>query len=184
MVRLSALSMGELIDKTKSWIKKLVIDLNLCPFAAQVFNNDLIRYKVFESALDDEKLIGFFEELKLLKKIGPKKASTSFILYPTGLDDFEKYLDFLGKAEFILKETKMDNTFQLASFHPNYQFEGTQKNDISNATNQSPYPMLHILRINQVSQAIDSHPDINAIPVDNIKKLEKLGIEGLKGLLS
>ena len=174
--------MATLIEQTKSWIEKIVIVLNLCPFAKVVFDKNLINYKLVESDNEDQQLIGYFEELKLLKKAGPKAIATSMILYPSGLEDFQSFLDFFAKAEFVLSESKMDQTFQLAGFHPEYQFEGTEKSDIENATNQSPCPMIHILRVHQVSKAVDTHPNVNAIPEENIKTLKALGKEELEKL--
>lgn len=174
--------MATLIEQTKKWIEQIVIDLNLCPFAKTVFDKDVIHYKIVESNSSDDHLIGLFDELKLLKKVGPKTMATSMVLFPSGVNDFESFLDLFAKAEFILEESKMDQTFQLAGFHPNYQFEGTQPEDIGNATNQSPYPMIHILRVNQVTKAINSYDDIESIPTNNIKTLEALGKEKLDEL--
>jgi len=175
--------MATLIDQTKNWIEKFVIGLNLCPFAKPVFDKDQIRYITVDSEKEDDQIIAFFGELKLLKKIGPKDAATSFVIFSNGLNNFDEYLTFHAKAEFILAEAKMDQTFQLASFHPDYQFEGTEKGDIENATNQSPYPMIHILRVKQVSAAIEQYPDTMTIPEKNIETLKELGKEGLEEIL-
>jgi len=176
--------MALLINKTKDWIEKVVIGLNLCPFAKVVFDKELINYKTVESENTDDQLVGFFEELKLLKKAGQKQIATSFLLYPNGVEDFQTFLKLFSQAEFVLEETKMNQTFQLAGFHPDYQFEGTEKEDIENATNQSPIPMIHILRLHQVTKAIETHPDVDAIPKDNIEKLKALGKEKFKDIWS
>ena len=34
------------IQQTKNWVEKIVIGLNLCPFASQPFQNDAIEYTV------------------------------------------------------------------------------------------------------------------------------------------
>jgi len=171
------------IEKTKVWIDKFVIGLNLCPFAKAVFDKDQIRYLVNEAESNDELLIAFYQELLLLKKIGPKTAATSFIILPNAFSDFTQYLDFYAQAEFVLKESKFDQTFQLAGFHPDYIFQNSEADDIENATNRSPYPMIHILRVKQVTKAIDTHPDVESIPETNMNTLKELGQSGLDNII-
>jgi hypothetical protein len=71
---------------------------------------------------------------------------------------------------------------QIASFHPEYQFEGTRPDDIGNATNRSPYPTLHLLREASIERAVQSFGDTDAISAANIATLERLGPEGLEAL--
>jgi len=174
--------MDQLINKTKNWIDQFVIGLNLCPFAKAVYDKDQIRYTVNESESNDELLISFYNELLLLKKIGPKDAATGFYIFPNAFSDFESFLDFYAQAEFVLKESKLEQTFQLAGFHPKYLFAESAEEDIENATNRSPYPMIHILRVKQVSKAIDTYPDVSAIPENNIETLKELGPDGVKNI--
>ncbi|MBT8133793.1 MAG: DUF1415 domain-containing protein, partial [Gammaproteobacteria bacterium] len=42
-----------------------------------------------------------------------------------------------------------------------------------------PYPMLHLIRESSLEKAISSYPDIEQVPVNNIKKLREIGFEAL-----
>jgi hypothetical protein len=78
---------------------------------------------------------------------------------------------------------KKDGKFQLASFHPAYQFAGTKEGDPTNYTNRSPLPLIHIIRTEEVADAIASHPDIDSVPLANKAKMRELGVEQLRAML-
>ena len=71
---------------------------------------------------------------------------------------------------------------QLASFHPQFQFDGTEPDDIGNYTNRAPFAMLHLLREESVERAVEAFPEAESIFEQNIATLEKLGPEGWKAL--
>ena len=99
------------------------------------------------------------------------------------LQDFEDYNDFLEVADGLLRVLHLEGEVQIASFHPQYRFEGTGADDIGNATNRSPYPMLHLLREDSIARAVDAYGDTSAISAANIATLEKLGAAGLRALM-
>jgi uncharacterized protein len=70
----------------------------------------------------------------------------------------------------------------VASFHPQFQFDGTEADDVTNATNRAPYPTLHLLREDSVERAVAAFPNAEAvmekIVETNIATLEKLGAAG------
>lgn len=168
------------IEKTKSWIEKFVIALNLCPFANHPFVNNKIRYKL-EETKDLEQLVKtLIEELSFLQKKQNEAVETTLIIHPNLLNDFLDYNDFRGVVEAVLEENEWVGIFQVATFHPDYQFAGEHQNSPSNFVTRSPFPMLHILREESVEKAIDSHPDTDLIPDENIQKLNELGIDGIK----
>jgi uncharacterized protein len=49
---------------------------------------------------------------------------------------------------------------------------------MGNATNRSPYPMLHLLREESVERAVEAFPEAETIFETNIRTLEALGPEG------
>lgn len=111
-----------------------------------------------------------------------EQATTLFVL-PVGFELFDDYLDLLALAEALLEDLGYAGVLQIASFHPQYQFEGTELNDVSNWTNRAPYPILHLLKEESVSKAVDAHTDPDAIPENNIRTLDKLGLNGVLSLL-
>jgi len=163
------------ITQTKSWIKQFVIAHNLCPFAGQPFAEELIKYVLIESE-DIEVLVETtFLECIALKNISPSEIETTLIIHPNLLNDFDAYLGLVEQLQEDLHKLELEGIVQIASFHPEYQFDGTQLNDAENFTNRSPYPMIHILRENSVEKAINLHPNAEAIPSKNIETMNRLG---------
>jgi hypothetical protein len=171
----------QLIACTQHWVSEFVISHNICPFAKREFDKGNIHYKVvFDNKLEDQlqALILACTELDT-----DLSKETSLIIYPNGLDDFEHYLDFLEIANALLQKQQYEGVYQLASFHPDYCFEGVDENDASNFTNRSPYPMLHLLRETSLEKALASYPNPEEIPQRNIEYTRELGVTQLKALL-
>ncbi|MGE0634297.1 MAG: DUF1415 domain-containing protein [Pseudobdellovibrionaceae bacterium] len=180
------LDSNSVISKTKTWIEKTIIGLNLCPFAKAVQIKNQIRYRVSEAANTDELLRDLISELRAIFQADPEKVDTGLLIHPYVLNDFLDYNDFLDIVDAALEEMNLVGIIQVASFHPQYQFAGTQKEDRENYTNRSPYPMLHFLREESVSKAVDGYPDVDLIPTRNIETLNSLDqdhFERLKSLL-
>ena len=155
-----------LIDNTKKWIQDVVIGCNFCPFAAKEVKQGTVRYHVEEDDDLNACLQVFLNECELLDT--NPEIETTIIILPIGFDEFEDYLDLVECAEEILEENGYEGTYQVATFHPNYCFEGEEADDASNFTNRSPYPMLHILREESVERALERYPDAEGIPQRNI----------------
>lgn len=168
------------IQITQNWIKEVVIGLQLCPFAKQVFDDDLIRYCVSDAETELDLLVDLEVELKWLSN--NQQTRTAFIIHPNILIDFDSYNQFLYKAEELLMVRGLEDEFQIASFHPQYQFANTQVNSAENFTNRSPLPMLHLLRQSDVTQALEFYPDIDNVPQQNIERMQKLGYHNLQKL--
>jgi hypothetical protein len=73
-------------------------------------------------------------------------------------------------------------TLQIASFHPGYQFAGTDADDITNCTNRSPYPTLHLLREDSVDAAVAAFPEADQVYLRNVETLRRLGAKGWTAL--
>ena len=163
------------ITKTKTWVEKVVIGLNLCPFAKPVFAKNQIKF-VFSEAKDTQTLTAdLAKELIFLTGIEGDDTETTILVHPFVLKDFGDYMDYVELANDIVYQLNLEGVLQIASFHPDYQFEGTEKEDLENYTNRSPYPMLHIIREDTIEKAIKSYPNVEAIPQQNIKKVKSLG---------
>ena len=155
----------------------MVIGLNLCPFATGVFRKGQVKFVVSEATDDEMLLADLVKEIDYLVNTSPETTDTTLLIHPHVMSNFEDYIDFLDIAE-----AELEGIIQIASFHPDYQFFGTEKDDVTNYTNRSPYPILHLLREESLSKAIDSHPDPEGIPEKNIELMERLGLEKVKDL--
>jgi len=163
---------------TEQWLEKAVIGLNLCPFAKAVHVKKQVRYVVSEATSPEELLEDLIKELEFLAAEDAEVVDTTLLIHPLVLQDFEDYNEFLDVADAALEELKLDGELQVASFHPEYQFADTDKNDISNYTNRSPYPTLHLLREASIDRAVEAFPEAADIFEKNIETMEKLGHEG------
>lgn len=172
------------IDATRTWLERAVIGLNLCPFAKGVHLKQQIRW-VESAATDADALLDdLVRELRLLADADPETLETTLLVHPQALQDFDDYNQFLDVADAALDALGLAGTLQVASFHPCYRFEGTAPDDITNATNRSPHPTLHLLREASIERAVDSLDDANEIVERNLDTLRRLGPEGWRRLLS
>lgn len=170
---------SQFIERTKAWLEQTVIGLNLCPFAKAPYMKQQIRYQV-SMARDAKTLLADLRvELLFLMGADPFEVETSLLIHPFVLQDFVAYKSFLDLADAAIAELDLEGELQVASFHPDYQFAGTQPQDVENFTNRSPYPMLHILREDSIERAIKTYPNVENIPDRNIQLLRSLGAEDL-----
>ncbi len=167
---------------TQQWLERAVIGLNLCPFAKSVHVNGRIRYLVSAAATPELLLKDLAHELLSLQRADPDEQETTLLIHPLVLTDFLDFNDFLGAADALLEDLELTGELQIASFHPDYQFAGTEIDDISNYSNRAPYPTLHLLRESSIERAIATMEDTDAIYEANLLTLEKLGLEGWQAL--
>ena len=170
------------IRHTKKWLSTVVIAHGLCPFAKQEFDNGRIHYAVIETESLEAQLEQLVLECQALDNDPARE--TSLLIFPRALSDFQDYLDLLELATALLKAQDYEGIYQLASFHPNYRFEGAGFNDPANYTNRSPYPMLHILKEASVEKALKTYPNPEKIPERNIELIRDLGLKFMQGLLA
>ena len=164
------------------WLERAVIGLNLCPFAKGVHAKGQIHYLV-SAATDAEALAqDLRRELADLAAAPAEVRDTTLLMAPDCLQDFLEFNDFLGVAEDVLEELDLDGTLQIASFHPQFQFAGTDAGDVTNCTNRAPYPTLHLLREDSIDRAVQAYPEAEAIYERNMEVLEQLGMPGWQAL--
>jgi hypothetical protein len=170
------------IAETRAWVDRAVIGLNLCPFAKAVRVKDQIRYVVTDATDTDALLEALREELHLLADADPQQVETTLLIHPGVLAEFLDFNDFLDVADAALEELGYASVLQVVSFHPQYQFAGTPADDVTNATNRSPYPTLHLLREESIDRAVAAFPEAESIYERNIVALRALGPEGWAAL--
>lgn len=181
-VGLTQESIRQVESETLHWLERAVIGLNLCPFAKAVLVKDQIHFAVSQ-ATDVEALLTDLEhELVQLAGIAPEVRDTTLLMAPRCLQDFLDFNDFLVLADRLLSSLRLDGELQIASFHPDFQFAGTALDDVTNCTNRTPYPTLHLLRESSIDRAVQAFPHAEMIYEENIKTLETLGFEGWQAL--
>jgi hypothetical protein len=169
---------------TRQWLERAVIGLNLCPFAKGVHLKQQIRW-VESTATEPKTLLqDLVHELQRLAAADPEWLDTTLLVHPHALQDFLDYNDFLDVADAAIEELGLEGVLQIASFHPQYQFEGTAEDDVENFSNRSPYPTLHLLREDSIARAVAAFPEAEAIYERNIETLQKLGATGWRRLMT
>jgi uncharacterized protein len=158
----------EVIERTRRWIDRVVIGLNLCPFARRVFEADLIRYTVTGARDAAELLVILDKETHRLAAEPRAAVETTLLIHPDALTDFLAFNDFLADADRLIDSRRLRGVIQIASFHPCYQFEGAAPDDVENGTNRSPFPMLHLLREESITEVASDPQVLLGIPRRNI----------------
>nr|WP_150561353.1 DUF1415 domain-containing protein [Pandoraea bronchicola] len=166
------------IAATRHWLTRAVIGLNLCPFAKAVHVKDQIRYVVSAARDREGALLDLERELQWLAEADPQTIDTTLLILPHALLDFHEYNDTLFFAERMLRQLHLEGELQIASFHPDYQFEGTDPDDAENYTNRSPYPILHLLRESSIDRAVEAFPEAETIFARNEALMRKMGAAG------
>jgi hypothetical protein len=177
-------SRAEVERKTLGWVKDFVIGLNLCPFARPLVASDALRVTVCEATDDESVAVTLLDEIERIQKASEAEIATTLVVLTNALQRFDDYLAFLDGAQQLLEEMDLLGVLQLASFHPDYQFAGEPIAAASHFTNRAPFPMIHVLREDMVTRALETYPNPEQIPERNSQKLEDLGRERLQQMLT
>ncbi len=170
------------IALTRAWVEQAVIGLRLCPFAKPVHVNGQIDYRV-SRATDGEMLSrDLLSAMQALMDIPADITDTCLLIHPWVLSEFTDYNDYLDVADALLDDAGLTGVLQIASFHPDYRFAGTEPDDITNCTNRSPFPTLHLLREDSLDKATTAFPDASEIVDRNLDTLRRLGHPGWAAL--
>ena len=170
----------EAIEQTKRWIVDVVVACNFCPFASKVVKQQTIFYKVENSNDLAVCLAALLNEAARLDD--EINIETIFLIFPNSFETFDAYLDLVADAEDLLIEKGYEGIYQLASFHPLYQFADSTEKDAANYTNRSIYPMLHLLRESSIDKALENYKDPENIPTNNINFAREKGLVYMKML--
>ena len=166
----------------RRWLERAVIGLNLCPFAKSVHVKGQVHYVVSDATAWDGLLADLERELLALVQADPAERDTTLLMAPQALHDFVEFNAFTQQAERLLAGLGLEGQLQLASFHPDFQFAGTDPDDITNFTNRAPYPTLHLLREASIDRAVQAFPEASAIYDANMDTLRRLGRPGWDAL--
>jgi hypothetical protein len=170
------------VRDTREWLERAVIGLNLCPFAKAVHVKGQVHYAVSSATHPRQVLDDLAVELEGLLAQDAAVRETTLLIVPGSLHNFLDFNDFLAQADRLLRKRRLEGVVQLASFHPGYQFAGTEADDITNFTNRSPYPTIHLLREASIDRAVEALAQPDAIYEANMQTLRTLGPEGWDAL--
>ena len=173
---------ADVVAAMREWIEKAVIGLNLCPFAKAVYVKNQVRFVVSTARHLDGLLEDLDRELDFLAAANPDEIDTTLLIHPTLLPDFLDFNDFMQLADAAVGEHGLEGVIQIASFHPHFQFEGTEPEDLGNYTNRAPFPTLHLLREASIERAVAAFPEAETIYARNIESLNALGLSGWQAL--
>ncbi|WJG27436.1 DUF1415 family protein [Vibrio furnissii] len=156
------------------WLDDVVIGLNLCPFAAKPQRNQQIKIYVSNATREEELLQDILDQLLELDTKAPQELETTLVVVPDMLHDFTDYNFFIDWVEALIRQQDWEGVFQVATFHPNYYFAGTEPDDAENLTNRAPYPIFHLIREESMEKVLKHYPNPEAIPDTNIQRVSSL----------
>src|SRR5437588_10795135 len=90
------------IAETSAWLDRVVIGLDLCPYAPAVRRQGRVRI-VHTDATEVEALLeAFCDEVRRLLETPAGEVETTLLVHPRVLLDFDDYNDFLDVADAAL----------------------------------------------------------------------------------
>lgn len=176
------LTLNDAESQVWQWLDDVVIGLNLCPFAKKPRQKQQIKVRICDADNDQQLITDFMDELEFIRQVDANETDTSVFVITNLLADFDRYLDYLALANMTISQMGLEGDFQLASFHPQYQFEGTLPSDKENLTNTAPFPIIHIIREATVEKVLKLYPNPELIPEHNINRVEALSDDEVQRL--
>lgn len=170
------------LDDTRRWLERAVVGLNLCPFAKAVLVKGQVHFAATPADEPGAILDAFSQELDALLAREASERDTTLLVVPQGMDDFLTFLDLVARAERMVRKRGLDGVVQVAHFHPRFVFAGEDEDAITNFTNRSPHPTLHLLREDSLDRAVAAFPDAADIYEANMRRLQELGRQGWDAL--
>ena len=166
----------------RDWLEQIVVGMNVCPFASPVMRAGGLDLRMspahdLEGAYQD----ALRASVDLLA-MDEDKPATTLVAFPDAGMSFADFLDVVAALRGTLSESGADGILQVATFHPDYVFDGEPEGDPSHWTNRAPCALVHLLRESDVLLAVESHPNVEAIPARNIEHFRALGTERLANL--
>jgi len=163
---------------TRRWVERVVIGLELCPFAAEPLRDGRVRFAASAASSAEDLANDLAEELARIDRTPTRELETTLLVHPDALSDFDDFNAFLDVGDLLLEKLGLLGEIQIVGFHPAYRFAGADPDDPANATNRSPHAMLHLLREESIARATRLHPDPDGIPARNVARLRALDALG------
>jgi uncharacterized protein len=171
------------LQATRLWVERVVVGLNLCPFAERVLKPGRIAFELSNAQTIETFLEDAVASARKLVRSERNSVETTLLIYPKAPADFYEFYDWVGASQELFQSLHFDGVLQVVAFHPKFEFEGSTTEEVTHYTNRSPYPMLHFLREESVTEVAESHPDLLQIPQNNIAKLNQVGLPHIEQLV-
>ena len=171
----------QVVSVVRLWVNSMVVDMNLCPFAKRELVKNRVRFSLTEAITEEQLLMALQAELEWLNS--ESMVETTLLIHPKVLQEFSDYNQFLDLADSLLVQMGLEGIYQIASFHPDYQFAGAGPDDAENYTNRSPFPLLHLIREESLERVIADYPDVDEVPSRNIELMNSLGNKKLQAVM-
>lgn len=178
----------EIITKQiQQWVNDFIVTLNICPFAQHEIMQNRVKIMVARPKKIELALDALMQEINWLDE--HSETETTLMVFPTLFKTFHQYLDFIDLAESLMADQGCEGIYQVATFHPDYCFAGVEQDDVSNYTNRSPYPMVHILRESSIEKAVEFYQkqhnaSTEEIPTNNIALMASLGEKEIQSIIN
>lgn len=170
------------VKRLEAWASRVVVDLNLCPFAAPVVAEERVRYVVCRCKDPLGVLDAIKAESDLLKVTDEKEVATTVIAVTECMQHFEAFNNFTQTLEDIFEQDeKYCDDIMPAWFHPGNQWHGTTKDDPLNYDKRAPYPVINLLRTPTVDSLIELGATSDILD-NNSATLARVGIDYLRSL--
>lgn len=164
------------------WLDEVVIGLNLCPFAKKPRANQQIRVCISEVTTDNEFVDVIIKELSRLDNHNAKELETTLVAVDSLFQHFDDFLEAINLVETIIDQFGYRGTYQVAHFHPQYQFDGTTPDDRENLTNKAPCAIFHLIREESMERVLKQYPNPESIFENNIQAVSTLSQQQLENL--
>lgn len=153
-----------------SWFEKVIIDLNLCPFAKGPWDEGSYIIEVSDQVEFPKRLDqainhitkNFFENERL---------ETSFLVFPNCHENFIKFYNFSAMLEEKIREKGLSDLVQVVAFHPEFRFEGEKASSRGNVVNRSPYPLIHFLKTRSMDEIVKKYGEDIGVEISLKNKL-------------
>ncbi|ALP52467.1 hypothetical protein Tel_04510 [Candidatus Tenderia electrophaga] len=175
---------AQVIAAARCWVEQVVLKHNFCPFAHKPVRNNALRYVVSQAGDTDRLVQDLIDELLLLRDADHGRTATTLLVTPDCLREFDAYNRFLDLVDVLIAQFNLQGVIQVASFHPDYQFADLDPDDVRNYTNRTPFPMFHLILEADIERARADYPDVGRIPEDNMRLLQRLGLEAARRQLA
>ena len=100
---MSDLSSDQVLARTRAWLERAVIGLNLCPFANGAYLKNQVRIVVSDAKHLDGFLDTLDAEIQHLRETPASVTDTTLLVHPGLFADFLVFNDFLNVVDAVLE---------------------------------------------------------------------------------
>jgi hypothetical protein len=163
------------------WFNKVVIGMNLCPFAATA----KVRFAVVDVDDESNAAMNVLNEVYSMTEFSEKRDSRIIALpFVKELEDFARFQNMVCNLEEEMDVLQVSHLVQISGFHPYFQFADSQgKDDPADYTSRAPFPTILLLRMNLLEEA-QKLPGTDRIAEENADRFRRCGLSDIQQLFA